>query len=174
MKPTQNSVGRPPLWARLVGTTAGCGYWPWGPGTMGAIAGVAIWVALAAVIHSVPAIVAIISALIVIFTVLGVAAADCCEKYWGPDPSRVVMDETVGQWITMLPLSPLVACAGTLGQWSTWGWVALSLALFRFFDIVKPLGVRRMEALPGGRGVMADDILAGIYGAIILLILRLI
>ncbi len=53
-----------------------------------------------------------------------------------------------------------------------WIAAAISLALFRFFDIVKPLGVRRMEALPSGWGVMADDILAGIYGGILMLIIN--
>ena len=105
--------------------------------------------------------------LIVVFTALGIWSAGIAENYWGPDPSRVVMDETVGQWITMLPLSVFAATPRPLESGSFWLWAFVSLVLFRFFDIVKPLGVRKMEDLPGGTGIMADDILAGIYGAVI-------
>ena len=48
----------------------------------------------------------------------------------------------------------------------------LSLALFRFFDIYKPLGIRAMERLPRGYGMMADDILSGIYSAVIILVIN--
>ncbi|MDE5632360.1 MAG: phosphatidylglycerophosphatase A, partial [Muribaculaceae bacterium] len=54
-----------------------------------------------------------------------------------------------------------------------WWEIIVSLALFRFFDIVKPLGIRSMERLPRGYGMMADDILAGIYSAAILIGLNL-
>ena len=97
-------------------------------------------------------------ALCLLFTLLGVWSATHLERYWGQDPSRVVMDETVGVWIPL-------ACVGP-GQW--WQAVA-ALVLFRFFDIVKPLGVRQMEKFPAGWGVMADDVLAGIYSLLVLL-----
>lgn len=78
------------------------------------------------------------------------------EPYWGEDPSRVVVDEMVGVWITLL-----AAPAGHV-------WYGLAaFVLFRFFDILKPLGIRRMEKLPGGVGVMMDDVLAGVYGFIV-------
>lgn len=83
-------------------------------------------------------------------------------KYWGEDPSRVVIDEMVGVWIPLL----VVPDGG-------WWYVVAAFALFRFFDIVKPLGVRRMERFRGGVGIMMDDILAGIYSAILLGIIRL-
>ena len=72
------------------------------------------------------------------------------------------IDETVGQWLTLLPVTPLCP----------WWEIVLALALFRFFDIFKPLGIRKTEKLPGGWGMMADDILAGIYGAITILIIN--
>lgn len=84
------------------------------------------------------------------------------EKYWGEDPSRVVIDEMVGVWIPLL-----VVPAGD------WWYVVAAFVLFRFFDIVKPLGVRRMERFRGGVGIMMDDILAGVYSAILLGIVRL-
>lgn len=151
------------LLPRLIATTLGCGYWPWGPGTAGAVFGLLVWMPLT-LIHSAATVALITAGLIVIFTALGIWSAGVAERYWGPDPSRVVIDETVGQWITMLPMA---AMAGQSGG-RVWLAAALSLILFRFFDIVKPLGVRRMESQPGGTGIMADDILAGIYGAIIM------
>ena len=67
----------------------------------------------------------------------------------------------VGVWITLL-----AAPAGHI-------WYGLAaFVLFRFFDILKPLGIRRMENLPGGVGVMMDDVLAGVYGFIVLIVAR--
>lgn len=99
--------------------------------------------------------------LILLFTALGVWSANRMELYWGKDPSRVVVDEMVGVWITLL--------AAPVGHM---GYGLAAFALFRLFDIWKPLGVRRMEALPGGVGVMMDDILAGFYGFIVLIAAR--
>ncbi len=153
-----------PFLPKMIATTFGCGYWPWGPGTMGAIFGLAVWMPL--ILISSPLTVAMITlGLIIIFTILGIWAAGISERYWGDDPSRVVMDETVGQWITMLPMASLAGGGYTAKVWIC---AAISLILFRFFDIVKPLGVRKMEAFGGGLGIMADDILAGIYGCAIM------
>ncbi len=66
------------------------------------------------------------------------------------DPSVVVIDEVVGQWIAVS------AAAGN--SWPQW---IAALVLFRVFDIAKPAGIRRLEALPGGKGVVADDVGAG-------------
>jgi phosphatidylglycerophosphatase A len=95
-----------------------------------------------------------------VFTVLGIWSGNGVEAVWGKDSSKVVMDEVVGMLVTML-FHPL-------------GWRSLlaGLILFRIFDIAKPLGIRRTEKLPGGWGVMVDDIVAGVYGSIILFILE--
>lgn len=101
--------------------------------------------------------------LIIICTVLGVVSTNYLEKSWGKDPSKVVMDEVIGMWITMLfvPFSGVNLLIGFI--------------LFRFFDIAKPLGIRKLEALPKGVGVMADDVLAGIYANIVLqIVIRMI
>lgn len=77
----------------------------------------------------------------------------------GEDPSRVVVDEMVGVWI------PLLAVPDN----DKWIWyVVAAFVLFRAFDIAKPLGIRKMESLRGGVGVMMDDILAGVYSFILL------
>ena len=99
------------------------------------------------------------AALVIVFTFAGIWAADKLETYWGEDPSRVVVDEMVGVWI------PLLAVPND----DRWFWyVIAAFALFRIFDIAKPLGIRRMESLKGGVGVMMDDVLAGVYSFILL------
>lgn len=86
----------------------------------------------------------------------GTLAAQRVEGQWGKDSYRVVIDEVAGMWVGML-LIPITGPRLLAG-----------LVLFRFFDIVKPLFIRRMEALPGGVGVMMDDVLAGIYTNLLL------
>jgi phosphatidylglycerophosphatase A len=97
----------------------------------------------------------------VFITFLGIYVGNKVEPEWGKDSYRVVIDEVAGMLVTMLflPANLYLLLAG--------------LVLFRFFDILKPLGIRKMEALPGGTGVMMDDVLAGVYGNIILQIAAL-
>ena len=76
------------------------------------------------------------------------------------DAPEVVIDEVAGQWIALLAV-PL-----------DWRWYLLAFLLFRLFDIVKPGPVRMAENLPGGIGVMADDIVAGVLAAACLLLIR--
>ncbi len=88
--------------------------------------------------------------------VLGTLAAQRVEPDWGKDSSRVVIDEVAGMWVGML----LIPVTGPN--------LLVGLVLFRFFDIVKPLFIRDMEQLPGGVGVMMDDVLAGLYTNLLL------
>ena len=88
--------------------------------------------------------------------VLGTWAAQRVEPAWGKDSYRVVIDEVAGVWV------------GLLGVPLTGPRLLVGLLLFRFFDIVKPLFIRRMEQLPGGYGVMLDDVLAGVYTALLM------
>lgn len=134
---------------------------------MGAIVGLLLWLPLL-LTHDVIGTLLINCVLIVVFTILGIWSAGVAERYWGPDPSKVVMDETVGQWIAMLPLCVFASEPEPYHTTAFWVFALISLLLFRFFDIFKPLGVRKMEDFPGGTGIMADDILAGVYSAILL------
>ena len=144
----------------LIGTGFGSGFSPVAPGTAGALLAALIWFCLSFFLTGLT-LLWVTVALILVFTVAGVWAADRLEPVWGEDPSRVVVDEMVGVWITLL-----AAPAGHIG----YGLAAF--VLFRLFDIFKPLGIRRMESLPGGIGVMMDDILSGIYGFILLIAVR--
>lgn len=141
--------------ARLIATWFGCGYWPWGPGTAGSLAAVliAITVNIAPWWWGVAA-VAILP--------LAIWASDVEAAAGGrKDPGHIVVDEVVGQWIVL-------SAAGTL-NWKT---CLAAFALFRLFDIWKPPPARQFEALPGGLGIMADDVMAGIYGALVLVVTR--
>lgn len=147
-----------PLFPKLIATSFGVGFLPLAPGTWGAVFAIVVWLPL--YLWAEPAVMsAITAAAIIVFAVLGTWASSVSERYWGKDPVVACVDETVGQWISLLPVTG--ACP--------WWEIALSLALFRFFDIAKPLGIRSMERLPRGYGMMADDILAGIYSAVIIL-----
>lgn len=151
-----------PLIHKIIATACGVGYFPWGPGSMGAAFAVALWLPLF-LCTSHCTWISVTAVAIVIFTVLGGWSSFVAERYWGEDPSRVVIDEVVGMWITLLAVP-------SQAHWST---IVTAFVLFRFFDMVKPLGVRKMERLKGGYGIMADDILAGAYGAAVILILNL-
>ena len=89
-----------------------------------------------------------------IICVLGVRAADIYDRAMdSKDASDIVIDEVAGQWITLLVLP------------FDWRWWLVGLVAFRLFDILKPGPVRMAEKLPGGLGVMADDIVAGALAA---------
>lgn len=153
---------RPPFMPTMIGSGFGAGFWPWGPGTAGALLATVVWIG-ASYIFTPVYLLLLTFAAILLFTFLGVWAANKLEPYWGEDPSRVVVDEMVGVWIPLLIAAPYT-------WWHAW----VAFGLFRLFDIAKPFGVRKMENLPGGIGVMADDILAGVYSAVVLFIIKLI
>lgn len=151
-----------PLLPRMLATSFFVGYLPMAPGTWGAIFGILLWLPL--YLWASPMVCFWITlAAAIVYAVAGTWASSVSERYWGKDPVIACADETVGQWISLLPVLPGFP----------WWEILLSLALFRFFDIAKPLGIRAMERLPRGYGMMADDILAGIYSALIILVINL-
>ena len=100
-----------------------------------------------------------IAALVV--CILGTMAAGIYQRETGRHAAgEVVIDEVAGQWIALLVV-PL-----------DWRWYLAAFLLFRVFDILKPGPVRMAEKLPGGVGVMADDIVAGVFAAVCLLIIQ--
>lgn len=149
----------PPFLPILIATGFGSGFSPIAPGTAGALVAVLIWFGVSLLTPEVY--LPILVLLILLFTIAGVWATNRLTPYWGDDPSRVVVDEMVGTWLALM-----AAPAGN------WGYAAGAFILFRLLDIFKPLGIRNMEQLPGGIGVMMDDILAGIYGFAILIGIR--
>lgn len=145
---------QPPLIAVIIGTGFGAGFWPWGPGTAGAVLATLVWTVLSWLLSPTPLAVCT-TLLIVVFTAVGTWATARLQPFWGEDPRRVVVDEMVGVW------TPLLLA-------TTWQQALLALVLFRFFDIVKPLGIRAIDRRSGAFWVMADDLVAGVYSAIVL------
>jgi phosphatidylglycerophosphatase A len=145
--------------ARLLATWFGCGYARQGPGTAGSLAAVAIAWPLHADAGVGPLGFAILA---LALTGPAIWAAGVTARETGlKDPQIVVIDEVVGQWITL-------AGAGVgAAQWNWKTWLA-AFALFRAFDIWKPPPVRQLERLPGGTGIVLDDLMAGVYAALVL------
>jgi phosphatidylglycerophosphatase A len=161
--------------------TCGVGYLPLAPGTWGSMVGVGLYVLLRAaglrfLVTSASGRGVIIGpasellyttlsvAVIICLTAAGVWAATRAEKLLGrKDPGAVVVDEVAGQLITFL----FVPLSFELKWWMT----LAGFLLFRAFDIWKPYPVRRLEALESGLGIMADDVLAGFYAAVCMLLL---
>ena len=141
--------------ARVIATWFWCGDAPFAPGTVGSIAALVIaWVVHYATGWPGTA----FGLLAALLAAPAVWAADVTARASGKkDPQLVVVDEVIGQWVTL-------AGAATL-NWKSW---ALALFLFRVFDVFKPPPIRHLEKLPGGIGIVADDVLAGIYAAIVL------
>lgn len=132
--------------AKFLGSCAGLGYFPFAPGTVTSLAAVILFVLFPSLLRievAVPAIGIVFAA--------GLWASEVMERIYGHDPSQVTIDELAGQWVALLFLP---------GGWLT---ILLGFGAFRFFDILKPEPVNRAQELPGGWGVMVDDLLAGIY-----------
>ncbi len=155
--------------------TVGVGYFPIAPGTLGSMVGVGLYLAIWGWFYGVleanaargrltllqvftPQM-AFMLAVIFLVTIVGIWAATRVERTsQKKDPSIVVIDEVAGQMIALL--------SGPFWM-HTWWSILSAFILFRAFDIWKPYPIRRLEALESGLGIMADDVLAGIYALIV-------
>ena len=146
--------------ATPIATWLGCGYSPVAPGTAGSAAALLIAVVLHSWLGWPPFWFAILAAALCL---PGIWAAGVMARVEGrEDPGIVVVDEVIGQWVT-------IAAAHTMN----WKSVLAAFVLFRLFDIWKPFPVRRLERLPSGWGIVADDVMAGVYGAVVIFVLGL-
>jgi len=162
---------------RLLGSALGAGLLPIAPGTWGsavtvvvmaALHGVAgLWGGLLPVATTWRVAVLLWAGVLLVIALLGLRIGDRAAEDWGEeDPGAFVLDEVVGQGLALLPLlfvlprplPPLPLAAGFL--------------LFRVLDVIKPPPCRRLEGLPGGLGIMADDLMAGVYAAVGVVALR--
>jgi len=135
----------------LSATGLGAGFSPIVPGTMGTLFAIPLYYFVSSI--SSP----LYELTLVAFFFFSSWISNQAERYWGKkDDRRIVIDEIMGFLVTMLwiPRSPLFIVAGFL--------------LFRFFDILKPFPIRRLERVGSGFGVVLDDVLAGIYSSIAL------
>ena len=148
-------------WAWLAGTFFGAGLLKPGPGTYGSAVALALWITLAQTLH--PAHLALCTLIAaVVVTLIGIPAATIVARESGrEDPGHVVIDEVAGQLVALIFCPP------------DWAHAIIAFLLFRLFDILKPPPIRQIERLPTGTGIMLDDIGAGIYALIVLVLIHL-
>jgi phosphatidylglycerophosphatase A len=155
--------------ARGVATFAGLGDRLPAPGTtVGSLLPALLWLGLCTALSSNPARIVVTAVGLVVFTLLGIWSAEIeAERRRESDPRPIVIDESAGQWLTFLVALPFVPLATFSGLAV---FAATGFFLFRFFDIVKVWPIRAFEKLPGGIGVVADDLAAGYLAAACLII----
>ena len=137
-----------------IATVGGVGWFPIAPGTAGSAVGVVIYLLTRNQIALVQ------GALLLAITIVGVWAASVAEKAFNKeDPGPVVIDEVAGQLLTLFMTG--------VG----WKGAVAGFFIFRLFDIVKPPPARQLERLHGGLGIMADDLAAGAYGWLLMMVL---
>lgn len=136
--------------ALFIASTFYSGYFPIAPGTVGSFVAIMVlwflpplsWLSL--------------SIISIVGFIIGVWASNIAEEYWGHDPGRVNWDEVIGMIITVITLP------------KHWIIYVCGFFVFRFFDVLKPYPVNKLEKLPRGLGIMSDDVLAGIYANVVL------
>jgi phosphatidylglycerophosphatase A len=140
------------LWAWILGTFFGAGLLKPGPGTYGSITALLLWYGAAHIVQPTFVALAVGTAIAAVaVTIVGIPAATIVARESGrKDPGLVVIDEAAGQLIALIAIP------------ADWKHAALSLLLFRAFDILKPPPVRQLERLPAGTGIMMDDVAAGV------------
>ena len=141
----EKRVGPRPLFYLAIATVFGIGYVPVAPGTFGSAVGLLLWMVL-------PGSAFVQAAVIVGLLVLGSIAGNAAEHHFKrTDPRQVIIDEVMGMLITLF-LNPV-----------RWRGALVGFLFFRATDVFKPYPANRLERLPGGVGVMADDFMAAVY-----------
>ena len=154
--PRRYACSRAPLWAKLVATFFCTGLMKPGPGTWGSLATVLLWMGVTRFVpaQTQPFACVLLAALAI---AIGIPAATLVANAAGlKDPGFVVIDEVAGQLITFIAV-PV-----------SWQSLLLGFILFRGFDIVKPPPVRSLEKLPGGTGIVLDDVAAGLLALLVM------
>lgn len=133
------------------------------PGTFGSVAGLAVFGSLVMLADMSPL---LVSLLFLPFFLLGIPLCTKAEKILGKsDPGEIIWDEfTVIPFIFLLIPDKF----GAENQIESFMWLLAGFLIFRFFDILKPLGIKRLQALSGGMGVMIDDFVAALYSCVTL------
>jgi phosphatidylglycerophosphatase A len=138
-----------------IATVLGLGLAPFAPGTVGSAAGLVLWAVL-------PGTDGLLGLTIIVVAAVGTWAAGVAERhYQSRDPGAVVIDEVLGMLITLFAIRP------------GWRLALVGFVLFRLFDVIKPYPSNRLERLPGGLGIMADDAMAAVYANIGLRVIML-
>jgi len=154
---------------RLLTSCFGLGWLPLAPGSWGSLPPAIIFALMCQLRISAVLITVAMAALAFAGSVICIKYAPVVIAATGKnDPGEVVVDEVAGQAITFL-MAPFLITA-MFSNKQLWGVAAMGFFLFRLFDAVKPPPVRQLEKLPGAWGILADDLMAGIYAAFALII----
>jgi phosphatidylglycerophosphatase A len=182
----QASGPKAPRWAWWVATGFGSGYLKPAPGTWGSLAALIPWALLQAALNRLlplpdpenaatfsmsilPARQGIYLLTLIGLVWLAVRASELVAAETGSkDPSFIVADEWAGMWIALWPLQGLARPVDRHQLLTTAIVVGTGFLLFRLFDVWKPWPIRQIQALPGGEGIVADDVVAGLYAALLL------
>ncbi len=158
MNPKNNTSKSLLDYISLAIATVGVGFLPLAPGTWGSLVGVLIFLLYASFVNLTTYSTIVWIIFIVAVCAVGIWASAQAERIFDEeDPQRVVVDEVAGQLISYSSVAVL-----------DWKHLLVGFVLFRLFDIWKPYPINKLQDLHGGFGVMADDILAGIYSAMII------
>lgn len=152
--------------AVIIASGFGLGFIPIAPGTFGSLLGVAICYLFISAFKFAPfQLQSAILAASLLTAFVGVWASSRAERIFNrEDASQIVIDEICGQLISYAFLASAMSRIGGRWRWA----IVIGFILFRFFDILKPYPIRYLEGLGSGLGVMADDVLAGMYASIFL------
>jgi phosphatidylglycerophosphatase A len=155
---TPGSEPRPraPLAARLIATLGGTGFFPFAPATLASLVVAAVYFFLP------PMSVLVQGILLAAVTWVGVVTSTMAERELGLDAHPIVIDEVAGMVVTLLFISLPAAAPARLAV------LLVGFGFFRIFDIFKPWPADRLQHLPGGRGIVADDLMAGVYSNVAL------
>jgi len=151
----------------MLASCFGLGRLPVAPGTWGSIPPAVVFGLLCQ--FGAPAV--LVSIVMAVFVVAGsVVCVKCAPAAIAAtgksDPGEVVADEVAGQALTLLTVPLAMTAEFTVGQ--IWAVAGMGFLIFRILDIAKPQPIRKLEKLPQGWGILADDLLAGVFGAVIL------
>ncbi|MBC7363982.1 MAG: phosphatidylglycerophosphatase A [Candidatus Aminicenantes bacterium] len=142
--------------AKIISTFFGVGLFPLAPGTVASLVVVFLYRFL---FYQISWPIYLLLFLIIFF--LGTYTSSVYARALNlKDPGKIVIDEVAGQWLALFFLNP------------DWKWLGACFILFRFFDIIKPLGIKKLENLPYGWGIMADDVGTGVAVNLLLQIAR--
>jgi phosphatidylglycerophosphatase A len=145
---------------KIIASGLGTGFSPIAPGTAGSILGIGLLYAVNYLLNyfeyklDTITLFNLIAIILVLF--IGVYSIKIVHRTWKHDASEIVIDEIVGVWIAVFAMP------------FKWKYYLYALILFRFFDIVKPLFIRKLDNMKNDWSVMLDDVLAGIYSLIVL------
>jgi phosphatidylglycerophosphatase A len=133
------------------------GYLPLAPGTWGSAFAILLWWVLLKDLNAY-----VFGVIIIIFLLIGIVVSNIIiDQSGNHDPSYIIIDELVGQWLALLFLPE--------GFFN----IAIAFILFRFFDIIKPWPIRLIEKLPKGLGVMSDDLTAGLITLVLIQVINI-